>query len=100
MGSGTRPPGLTEAQLQATILEAAGWHKWLVYHTHDSRRSAAGYPDLTLARGTRLVFAELKSAKGKVTHAQQAWLDALAATGAEVYVWRPPDLAEALRILR
>lgn len=100
MGQGAQPGSLTEAQLQATILEAAQWLHWVSYHTHDSRRSAAGFPDLVLCRGTRLVFAELKSAKGKVTPEQQQWLDALAATGAEVYCWRPGDLQEALRILR
>lgn len=68
---------------------------WVWYHTHDSRRSPAGFPDLVLVRGRRLVFAELKREGEKPTAEQQRWLDALAATGAvEAYLWRPSDWEE------
>jgi hypothetical protein len=33
----------------------------LLYHTFDSQHSAAGFPDLVMARGRRLVAAELKT---------------------------------------
>ena len=89
----------SERNLQNRILEAAKALGWLTYHTHDSRRSAPGYPDLTLVRSRRLIFAELKSVKGKVTAEQQEWLDRLSATGAECYTWRPADLQTALTIL-
>lgn len=79
---------MTEAQLQAAIVDAARLQGWLVYHTYDSRRSAAGYPDLTLVR-ERVVFAEIKADKGRLSHAQQEWVIHLVNAGAEVHVWNP-----------
>lgn len=92
---------MTEAELQGWVATSARMLGWLVYHTYDSRRSEAGYPDTTLVRGSRLVYAELKSMRGKVTAAQQQWLDALRRVpGVEVYVWRPDELDTILDILR
>jgi hypothetical protein len=52
----------------------------------------SGLPDLILCRPPRLVFAELKSARGRVSPQQQAWLNALSqCAGVEVYLWRPDD---------
>lgn len=49
-----------------------------------------GWPDLALLRDSRLVFAEVKSLRCKVTPAQETWLQALARVpGVETYVWRP-----------
>ena len=79
----------TESGYQRTILQLARLLGWRAYHTHDSRRSAAGYPDLTLCRGDRLLFVELKSLKGRTSPEQRAWLDALRRVpGVEVYEWR------------
>ena len=44
-------PAPTEKQFQQSVVEVARTLKWRVYHTHDSRRSAAGFPDLVLTRG-------------------------------------------------
>jgi hypothetical protein len=33
---------------------------WLTYHTHDSRRSAAGFPDLVFLRDGVMIVAECK----------------------------------------
>ena len=64
---------------------------WKVYHTHDSRGSDPGFPDLVMKRKGRLIHAELKSAKGVVTPEQNEWLVALAEEPklTEVYLWRP-----------
>ena len=59
-----------------------------------------GCPDIVAVRVFRVVVVELKTAKGRVEHAQQAWLDAWAAAGAEVYVWRPADLDRIKEALR
>lgn len=94
--------GISEADLQRTIIEYAQLNGWLVYHTHDSRHSAAGFPDLTLVR-ERVIFAELKSEKGQLSADQQVWVARLKAAGADAQVWRPSDwdqIAETLRRAR
>ena len=75
---------MSEASFQGAVVEYARLRGWLVYHTRDSRGSQPGYPDLTLVRGGRLIFAELKTDTGRVRVEQQAWLAALAFAGAEV----------------
>ncbi|MGD0386400.1 MAG: VRR-NUC domain-containing protein [Solirubrobacteraceae bacterium] len=82
---------MTEKQFQQQVVDWARFNHWLVYHPHDSRHSAAGFPDLALVRDGRLVFAELKTARGRVSVAQHEWLAALAASGCETHVWRPAD---------
>lgn len=91
--------GRPEDLWQAKVIELAKLYGWRWYHTYDSRRSNAGFPDLTLVKGDRLVFAELKSPKGRVSREQREWLEALAATGAEVGLWRPEDLPTVIQIL-
>jgi len=54
-----------------------------------------GFPDLVLARKGEVVFAELKSAKGKVTAEQRSWLNALGGG----YLWRPADWSEIQEVL-
>lgn len=72
---------------------------WKTYHTLRSKGSDAGYPDLVLLRGNLQVIAELKTMKGETTPAQEEWLAAFAAAGAQVYVWRPCDRPEIERVL-
>jgi hypothetical protein len=82
---------MTEAELQAVVKDAARLFQWLTYHTHDSRRSDPGFPDLVLCRPSRVIFAELKSAKGRLTVDQTHWLQVLEKSGQEVHIWRPAD---------
>ena len=51
---------ISEAELQTAIIDCAVALGWLVYHTHDSRHSPEGFPDLILVREPRLIIAELK----------------------------------------
>ena len=92
---------ISEKQFQAQLVELAGYCGWLCYHTHDSQRSAPGFPDLALVRPPRLVFAELKSEEGRIRPEQRTWLEAL--TGCtqapESYLWRPRNLQEVQKIL-
>jgi VRR-NUC domain len=83
---------MSEAALQALIVEAAGWLGYAVFHPYDSRRSTLGFPDLTLVhRDTgRVIFAELKSAHGRLTPEQREWLSYLGKRH-EVRLWRPAD---------
>ena len=91
---------MTEKELQKHIMAAARECGWLVHHQTVALYSAAGLPDLTMCRPPRLIYAELKGEKGKVTPAQQEWLDTLRQVpGIEVYLWRPADLETAYNIL-
>lgn len=89
-------PRITERTLQDAVVECAQALGWRIYHPWLSLNSADGYPDLTLVRGgragapARLLFAELKSASGKLSGAQSDWLAALRdVPGVEVHVWTP-----------
>ena len=87
------PLSVCEAHLQANVVNFMRMSSWLVYHTHDSRHSAKGFPDIIGVRPipcvranlerfdhptlTEAVAIELKSERGKVTPEQEAWLDLL-----------------------
>ena len=89
---------VTEKEFMAAVLSKAKSLGWVCYHTRDSRKSQAGYPDLTMAR-ERLICAELKTETGQVSAAQANWLTALAEAGVECYVWRPSRWSELLNVL-
>lgn len=122
-------PAESEAAFQIKVVNYALYNGWRCYHPPDNRpikatsgrvyvqSVAAGYPDLTLAHAEqqRLVFAELKTEKGRPTAEQMEWAtdlaeiataingytaagsDALAGLSGqplkvpsvEVYLWRP-----------
>lgn len=73
-------------ELMLSIATAKGWARR--YHTHDSRRSTAGYPDWTMVhtRQRRVLFLELKGWAGEATQEQLDWLRDLDAAGAEAYL--------------
>lgn len=86
---------MLEKPFQDGVLKLAKFNGFgLAYHTHDSRRSAPGFPDLVLVntRTGRVLWRELKTNKGRVSPDQQAWLDGLTAVGMDACVWRPNDL--------
>lgn len=83
---------MTEAHFQTQVEQLAGFYGWnLRYHTHDSRRSNKGWPDLVLCRPPEILFVEIKGAKTRVTVEQREWIAALTACGLETYLWRPAD---------
>lgn len=88
----------TEKQLQDQILDMAKSLGWLAYHTHDSRRSQKGFPDLTLVheKQRRLLFWELKSQKGRATPEQKVWMATLTAAGHVATIIRPSDWADGV----
>ena len=84
---------MSEAQLEngvRRILKNLPDVLW--YHTHDSRRSPSGYPDLVCVGPGGVLYRELKTMRGRVTKAQDEWLFALTFAGADAQVWRPVDL--------
>jgi hypothetical protein len=113
----------SEAQFQQQVEQLAKAYGWKVFHAPDNRpgrngkvqRVTAGFPDLVLVRGTELVFAELKTDKGRVRPEQAEWISALQAVSTalagvfafleedigvappaavDAYVWRPADFDE------
>lgn len=99
-----RLPPMSEAQLQDQVLRLAELCGWtLRYHTWNSQRSEAGYPDLTLCRPRdgRLLIVELKRDGRHPTVDQRAWLDGLETVKHfDVKLWRPADWPEIERTLR
>jgi hypothetical protein len=81
---------MSEAQLQQMVIDLAHWAGFMHWHVTDPRRSRPGFPDLVLVhtRNGRLIFAELKSEKGRIRPEQQVWLEHLGHHH-EVYLWRP-----------
>lgn len=94
---------MSEAELQAAAIDLARLLRYRVAHfrpalSRDGRwrtpvaADGAGFPDLVLARRGRLIFAELKSTKGRVSTAQCEWLRVLRTVPCVgVHVWRPED---------
>jgi hypothetical protein len=89
----------TEKQFQSQVVELATVLGWRVYHTWNSIHSVRGFPDLVLCR-ERLIFVELKSDSGKLSSHQESWIESLKIAQSEVYVWRPKDFNEVVKILR
>ena len=116
---------MSEKEWQAKVVEYARAVGWKVWHFHDSRRDigggrmvgdadSGGFPDLVIVRGRRLIFAELKSQKGKVTEVQWQGLQALMAVAVVtklvldgpghrpqvvVQIWRPGDWETVMEVL-
>lgn len=102
---------ISEQAFQSVVIELARWHGWLVFHPlpaqngrgawRTAQAGDTGFPDLVLAHPTRgLIFAELKSAIGRLSDQQTRWLTTLKQAGAEAYVWRPVDLELIKSILK
>lgn len=99
--SGASDIALTEKEWSRQVRELAELLGWAVYHPWLSIHSPRGWPDLALCRPPRLILAELKTEKGKVTPAQGRWLGLLAeCPGVEAHLWRPSDLDAITGVLR
>jgi hypothetical protein len=90
-----------ERHLQAGLEQHLRVCGWRYYHTHDSSRSVAGFPDIVALRGSRILVAELKGPKTRVTAEQRAWLAAFEVAGVPAFLWRlPGDWAQVGEVLR
>ena len=107
------PNLMSERVLKNTIVTYARGYGWLVHHDLPSQRANgswatvtqgdSGFPDLVLVHvgsNPQIIYAELKTQRGKLTTAQQQWLDALQAAGQTAVVWRPSDLQDIFTKLR
>jgi hypothetical protein len=95
---------VSERELQDAVIEIAQMLGWRVAHFRPAKTAqgwrtavqgdGVGYPDITMTRNGFLIFAELKSQKGKLGPSQQEWLDALTAVSVaedrvHTFLWRP-----------
>lgn len=105
-GGGLKPMkqfDVTEKVFEAQVKQLARMFGWMWYHTFNAYRSAKGFPDCVLCHPeqSRIIFAELKSEKGKLMPDQEVWLESLRQTGlVEVYLWRPSDFDQIAEILK
>jgi hypothetical protein len=93
--------GLTEKAWLQQVIALARQRGYLVYHPHNSQKSAPGWPDVVLARaGSPLYLIELKTTHGALSGHQRHWLETLRRTdGLVVEVWRPEDWDTVVQVL-
>ncbi|MFI6536612.1 hypothetical protein ACIBHY_29470 [Nonomuraea sp. NPDC050547] len=90
---------MKEAELRDShIVPLAKILGYLVYWTHNSKHSPAGYPDVFLLHPVTgaVIIRELKRRRSSAkqyqpTEAQQAWLDAFGVAGLDAKVWTNED---------
>lgn len=80
---------MNEADFQRRITDTCDLMGLIWHHETDSRRSNAGFPDLVIAGPGGVLFAELKSEKGRITSHQNFWLYRLREAGSMAVIWRP-----------
>lgn len=97
---------ISEREWQNQVHKIAVSYGWKYYHAPDNKpingriqRVVAGFPDLVMVKGKRVLFAELKKETGVLSDAQKEWLDVLQNAGMETYVWRPSQVREVKQIL-
>lgn len=97
---GGLPADTPEDTLLSEIRRLAKPYGWLTYHTHDSRKSEEGFPDLVLTNGVSLLMMELKDNTKKPSKEQAFWLSMLNHTGkVEAGIWRPNMWSEIVQRL-
>lgn len=107
------PTFRNEDHFTNSVRKAAQTLGWKVYHPFSKvlysvkkkkspgLRVTPGYPDLTLVKPPRVIFAELKMPKGYPTKAQKEWGALLeACPGVSYYLWKPKDWDEILSVLQ
>lgn len=89
----------SEADFQSTVMALAKQYGWLAFHASPHqvgpiwRTDGRGFPDLVLAHPKRgVIFAELKTERGRLTETQADWGNALE-PHVEYYCWRPSQLS-------
>ena len=91
----------SEALFMASVIRVANMNDWDAHHIRPGRYGnyyktdgLPGMPDLILIgrRGQGIIWAELKTQKGKLSDEQQSRLLQLNNNGQDVYVWRPADM--------
>lgn len=91
---------MPERVLLAQVREIAKRCGFATYHTHLSKKSEPGFPDVVLLKPPLLLFAELKRQGERPTAAQHAWLTALGQVQqVAAHLWYPADLPQIIAVL-
>ena len=99
-------PRISESAFQAQLEHLLRLHGWKYTHFRPAQVRGrwmtplvgdAGFPDLVATDGETVMFIEVKSAIGRLSPGQKAWINFLQSAGMEVHVWRPVDLPAAVR---
>jgi hypothetical protein len=109
------PNLVSERQFKNDVVAFARALGWLVHHDLPSQRANgswatatqgdSGFPDLVLVHPgnsvhkATVLYAELKTQRGKTTASQEQWLTALRACGQMAFVWRPTQMGEIYELL-
>lgn len=100
----TMPPmaDYSEGAFQKDVIHVAALNGWDAHHIrpglygggHYRTDGLKGMPDLILIgrHGQGILWAELKTEKGKVSEIQHERMAQLLNNGQEVYVWRPSQM--------
>jgi hypothetical protein len=93
---------ISEAEFQRAVVKVAKLYGWLVDHTPPMRNAGGdiytggltGKTDLVLFSldGKGIVYAELKTQKGKVSPSQAIFRNVVMLNGGEYFLWRPADM--------
>ena len=93
---------MREDALLQNVIRMAKLFGWTVYHARPAMNRSGrwstptqgdiGFPDIAMVRNGRVIFAELKSMRGRLSPEQHNWLAELSKSVAcETYTWRPTD---------
>ncbi len=103
-GKRSRDKGLpvqSEKDFLSQLKDLAKIYHWRLYHPFLSKWSERGYPDITLVRPPRIIFAELKREKGVLSPSQEEWAELLrACPGVEYYQWKPSNWDDILVLMK
>ena len=98
----------SESGFQKAVIDLAHLRGWICHHARPAQTNKgwrtpiqgdAGFPDLVMARGSRVVVAELKSDTGRVSPHQAEWLARLSHALTDVHVWSPKDFEAIKEVL-
>lgn len=91
-----------EKDFQRELMKMAKNNGWKCFHPKYSYKSEKGFFDVTMIRGNRVIFTELKTETGTQSAEQKTWMEFAQAVGGNVeyYLWRPSDWAEIQEVLK
>jgi len=111
----TMNKAMLEKNFQTLVIDIGHQYGWKIAHFGQSQSArgrhitatmadGAGYFDLTMAKGYKLVFAELKREKGTLSPRQKDWVSTMKEVAkynphVEVYIWYPHDISDIINIL-